>query len=73
MFFRPSVVLSYKQWLLLLCPHHSISCKDREAENEQDGCYIDILPALNDGDSHDWTLLPERENVLCGVDVAVVN
>lgn len=34
---------------------------------------FDILPALKDGDFHDWTLMPERENVLCGVDVAIMS
>ena len=33
---------------------------------------IDILPCLKAGDSSGETLMPERENVLCGVYVAVV-
>ena len=34
---------------------------------------VDILPALNDGNSHIWTLMPERENVPGRVDIAVVS
>ena len=34
---------------------------------------IDILPALKDGDSHRWTLMPERENVPGRVDITVVS
>ena len=39
---------------------------------------IDILPPLNGfavivGDSHNWTLMPERENILCGVNVAIMS
>ncbi|MEN9429847.1 MAG: hypothetical protein RJA86_706, partial [Pseudomonadota bacterium] len=34
---------------------------------------IDILPSLKQGDSSDETLMSERENVQCGVYVAVMS
>lgn len=34
---------------------------------------IDILPALKNGDTCSQTAMPRRENVLCGVYVAIMN
>ena len=34
---------------------------------------IDILPALKGGDSYSQTAMPRRENVLCGVNVAIMS
>lgn len=34
---------------------------------------IYILPGLKDGDSHRWTLMPERKNVSSRVNIAIVS
>ena len=34
---------------------------------------LDILPSLKKGDSHYWTLMSERKNVLCSVYVTVMH
>ena len=36
-------------------------------------CPFEILPTLQDGDSHKWTFKPERENIPGRVDITVVS
>lgn len=43
-----------------------------QLDTNSDGSIVDILPALKDEDSHYWTAMPDHENILSRVHVALV-